>query len=218
MRWSRGERPPVTSLVYFAAIGVGFLVLEIVLIQRFVLFLGFPTYSLSVVLCALLVFTGLGSLISSRRRADRRVLTVALSLAAGLIAAGAFGLQPLLRALIDLPFPVRIAITLGLLAPLGLALGAAMPIGLRRLQGLHPAGVAWAWGINGVASVLASVLGITLAIKLGFAVATLAALACYLVALGHALLGRWPAAQPAAPAARAPAPAGTRAGSPRGPG
>jgi hypothetical protein len=191
----RGEgRPSVGSLGFFAAIGLGFLVLEVVLIQRFVLFLGFPTYALSVVLFALLVFTGVGSLLSARLAADpRRALVGALGVAAILIALTAFGLQPLLRALIEVPFALRIAITVALLAPLGVALGMAMPLGLRRLEGLYPSGVAWAWGINGIASVLASVLAITVAIMLGFTAATLLALACYLAALAHAALGRWPA-------------------------
>jgi hypothetical protein len=118
----------------------------------------------------------------------------ALGAGAAMIALAAFGLQPLLRALIDLPFAVRIAVTIALLAPLGFTLGMAMPLGLRRLERLYPSGVAWAWGINGIASVLASVLAITVAIMFGFTAATLLALACYLVALGHALWGRWPAA------------------------
>src|SRR5204863_3748623 len=68
----RATRPPVSSLVYFAAIGIGFLVLEVVMIQRFVLFLGFPPYSLSVVLAALLSFTGLGAALSGRWHNPRR--------------------------------------------------------------------------------------------------------------------------------------------------
>jgi hypothetical protein len=203
----RGEgRPSVASLGFFAAIGLGFLVLEVVMIQRFVLFLGFPTYALSVVLFALLVFTGLGSLLSTRAGTDpRRTLVVALAAAAAMIALMAFGLQPLLRALIDLPFSLRIALTVALLAPLGVTLGMAMPLGLRRLEGLYPSGVAWAWGINGVASVLASVLAITVAIMFGFTAATLLALACYLAALVHAAVGHWPVAGPA-PAAGEPEP------------
>ena len=67
----------------------------------------------------------------------------------------------------------------------------AMPIGLRRLSALYPEGVPWAWGINGITSVLASVLAIAVAITWGFAVATLLALACYLGALAHAAFGRW---------------------------
>ena len=194
----RGEgRPSIGSLSYFGAIGLGFLVLEVVLIQRFVLFLGFPTYALSVVLFALLIFTGIGSLLSQRagETAPRRALVTALSAGALMIALAAFGLQPLLRGLIELPFGARIACTVVLLAPLGIVLGMAMPLGLRRLQALYPAGVAWAWGINGIASVLASVLAVTVAIMFGFTVATLLALACYLGALAHALWGRWPAAE-----------------------
>ena len=191
----REGRPTSGALAYFAAIGLGFLVLEVVLIQRFVLFLGFPTYALSVVLFALLVFTGLGSLLSVRaaRAGPRRALVAALSAGALMIVLVAFGLQPLLRELISLPFGVRIALTVALLAPLGVVLGLAMPLGLHRLQALHPTGVAWAWGINGIASVLASVLAVTVAIMFGFTVATLLALACYLGALAHAIWGRWPA-------------------------
>jgi len=207
----RGEgRPNVGSLSFFGAIGLGFLVLEVVLIQRFVLFLGFPTYALSVVLFALLIFTGIGSLLSVRLGAagPRRTLVTALALGAAMIALAAFGLQPLLRSLIDLPFAARILLTVVMLAPLGLVLGMAMPLGLRRLEALYPSGVAWAWGINGIASVLASVLAITVAIMFGFTVATLLALACYLGALAHALWGRWPEGEggtPAAAAAREPA-------------
>jgi hypothetical protein len=189
----RPGRPTVGSLLFFAAIGFGFLLLEVVLIQRFVLFLGFPTYALSVVLFALLLFTGAGAALSTRY-ADlgRAALAVALGAACILIAAASFGLQPLLRELIELPFAARVATSVALLAPVGVALGMAMPLGLQRLAALHPAGVAWAWGINGIASVAASVLAVAVAILFGFAAATLLALACYLAALAHVLLGRWP--------------------------
>jgi hypothetical protein len=190
---TRSSAPPRWSaLVYFAAIGVGFLLVEIVLIQRFVLFLGYPTYALSVVLFALLVFTGVGSQLSTRYRDPRRALGLDLALVVALLAASAFALQPLLRALVHLPLPLRAGISVVLLAPFGLALGAPMPVGLRRLEGLHPAGVAFAWGVNGVASVFASVLGVAVAIYLGFAATTLLAAACYLLALAHVVAGRWP--------------------------
>jgi hypothetical protein len=185
------RRPRLSSLTYFAAIGLGFLLLEIVLIQRLVLFLGFPTYALSVVLFALLIFSGIGSLLSSRFEHPRRALIVALALASLLIGAGAFALQPLLRMLIDLPFAARATAAVALLAPFGVTLGIAMPIGLRRISHLFPGAVPYAWGVNGVASVLASVLGMAIAINLGFAAATLAACACYVFALGHALFGHW---------------------------
>ncbi|MET0511508.1 MAG: hypothetical protein ABW135_07490 [Thermoleophilaceae bacterium] len=188
-----GGRPPATALAYFAAIGVGYLVLEVVLIQRLVLFLGFPTYALSVVLFALLLFTGLGSLLTTRPRLDsRRALCAALGVACLLIVAVAFGLGPLLGALIGLPFAARVAVTVAVLAPLGVSLGAAMPIGLRRVSGLWPAAVPWAWGINGVTSVVASVLAVAVAVTAGFTVATLVSLGSYLVALVGALTGPWP--------------------------
>jgi hypothetical protein len=185
-------RPPAGALAYFAAIGLGFLIFEVVLIQRFVLFLGFPTYALSVVLFALLVFTGAGSLLSERLSNRRAALVAALTAVTVIIAVATFALEPLLRGLIDLPFAVRVVLAVVLLAPVGLLLGMAMPIGLRRLAALHPTGVAWAWGINGVTSVLGSVLAIFVAINWGFTVATLLAAACYAAAAGHARLGRWP--------------------------
>jgi hypothetical protein len=172
------ERPPLTAMTFFAAIGVGFLLFEIALIQRFTLFLGFPTYSLSVVLFALLVFTGLGSLASSRLREPRP----ALAAACVLIAVAAFALQPLLAALIELPFAARVALTVLLIAPPALLLGTAMPIGLARLERRHAGAVPWAWAVNGVSSVLASVLAVAVAITWGFTALTLLALACYLVA------------------------------------
>ncbi len=109
-----------------------------------------------------------------------------------MIAVAAFALQPLLRALIELPFAARVAVSVVLIAPFGLALGTSMPIGLRRLAATHPAGVPWAWGINGITSVIASVLAVAVAISFGFTVATLVALACYLGALAHALFASWP--------------------------
>lgn len=190
----RATRPGLRPLSFFGAIGVGFLVLEIVLIQRLVLFLGFPTYALSVVLFALLVFTGVGSLITGRLgEQPRRALVYALAAVCAMIVALAFGLQPLTRALIDLPFAARVAVTVAVLAPLGVGMGTAMPIGLKRLEALHPGGVPWAWAINGVTSVLASALGVAIALIAGFTVATLVAALFYLAALLHAAFGRWPA-------------------------
>ena len=187
------ERPPARAVLFFAAIGLGFLLLEIALIQRFVLFLGFPTYALSVVLFSLLAFTGIGSLLSTRLGEARRTLIGALAVACVLIAAAAFGLQPLLRELVEWPFAARVALSVVLLAPAGLVLGMAMPLGLTRLAGLHPGAVPWGWAVNGIASVLASVLAVAVAVTWGFAAVTLLALACYLVALVDATRGRWPA-------------------------
>jgi hypothetical protein len=186
------ERPPLRSLAFFAAIGIGFLVLEVAMIQRFVLFLGFPTYSLSVVLASLLLFTGVGAAGAARWREPRRALPAALTLAVALILATAFALPSVLHDLIDLPFAIRIGLTAAILAPFGLTLGMAMPLGLARISTLYPGSAPWAWAINGVTSVLAAVLAISVAIVWGFTVATLVAAACYAVAAADAAFGRWP--------------------------
>ncbi|MEQ1788120.1 MAG: hypothetical protein ABL966_13785, partial [Acidimicrobiales bacterium] len=194
------ERPPVTSLLYFGAIGLGFLLLETVLIQRFVLFLGFPTYALSVVLFALLIFTGIGSAISGRLATGRRSLVTVLAAVTLLLVVGSLALSPLLRSLIGLPFPARVLLTVAILAPFGIALGMPMPLGLKRFSGPYPLSVPYAWGVNGIASVLATVLGVVVAIRGGYVVASLLAAACYAFALGHALLGSWSDAPEPTPA------------------
>jgi hypothetical protein len=180
---SRGDRPPVRSLLFFAMIGIGFLSFEVVLIQRLVLMLGFPTYALSIALFALLLWTGVGSALTHRVRDERSALLRALGGACALIALSIVVLLPVTHALISAPFAIRVAVTIALLAPVGVALGTAMPLGLRRFSAAYPSGVPWAWGVNAVASVLASAGAIALAILFGFRAATALALACYVIAL-----------------------------------
>jgi hypothetical protein len=186
-----GRRPAPRELLYFAAIGLGFMLLEISLIQRFVLFLGYPTYSLSVVLFALLAFAGAGSLAIGRVDNPSRPLRIALALATALIGASAVGLEPLLRAAIGLPFALRVAVAILVLAPFGLLIGVAMPSGLSRLQRLDPASIPYAWGVNGITSVVASALGVTLAIHFGFSGVSLVAALCYAVALFETTRWNW---------------------------
>ncbi len=184
--------PPLSALMYFGLIGLGFLLVEITLIQRLVLFLGFPTYALSVVLFSLLIFSGVGSALTNRI-APRQGMTMCLTAAVILIVLSSFTLQPLLRALIWLPLGVRVVVAVLLVAPIAMSLGMAMPYGLRRLEGLYPSAVPYAWGVNGVASVLASVFGVVVAMLFGFTIAGLVAAACYGAALAHARFGDWPA-------------------------
>lgn len=185
------EPPSATSLLYFAAIGLGYLLVEIVFVQRFVLFLGFPTYSLSVVLFSQLTFTGIGAFLAPMLGLTRRTLSVALGAAVAMLGAAALGLQPLLAALIEQPFSLRLILSVLLIAPIGLVLGFAMPIGLHRFEALFPAAIPYAWAVNGLASVVSSVLGVAIALFMGFRTATLAAAGCYGVAFLHARIGRW---------------------------
>ena len=184
-----GPAPPVMLLGYFFSIGVGFILIEISLIQHFVLFLGFPTYALSVVLAGLLGFSGLGA-VASGKLSTGRPLYLALAGVAALSGVGAVSLQPLLRAWIGYSLALRIALAVLLVAPIGTLLGMAMPLGLRRVEKVRAGSIPYAWGINGIASVLASVLGVTIAMRYGFETTGMVAASCYCAALLFAAASR----------------------------
>jgi MFS family permease len=184
--WSELPRKR-TSAVYFTALGLGFMFFEITLIQRLVLFLGYPTYSLTVTLAAILLSTGVGALLSSRYQ--HRPLPVArllLAAIAGLTIFYSFGLPPLTDALLGLPFAARVVVAFAVLGPLGICLGAFMPLGLGAVACLTRHSreyVAWGWAVNGFASVVGAVLTTILAMALGFGVVLFLALVVYGIAV-----------------------------------
>jgi hypothetical protein len=201
--WKVLPAKPLSAL-YFAALGLGFIFFEVTMIQRLVLYLGYPTYSLTVTLASLLVFTGLGSLLSQRLApsADTVVVVVFVVLAA-LTAFYAWGLDPLMDATLDQGLPVRVLVALAVTAPLGLCLGMFMPLGLGVISGMSPHPdefVAWSWAVNGFFSVIGSVLSIILAMSIGFRAVQGIALAVYAVAVLAFLALRRRAARLAAPA------------------
>jgi MFS family permease len=167
---------------------------EVCLIQKLTLFLGYPTYSLSVTLFSLLVFSGIGSL-ASRRYAGQRNRAL-LALLVGVFALTLFyqfGVEHLVDVFAGAPLVVRVALTALLLAPLGLCLGAFMPIGLFTVARLTDHGreyVAWAWAVNGFFSVVSSVLATILSMSFGFRVVLLLAATIY--AIGIVALTRVP--------------------------
>jgi spermidine synthase len=173
-------------LLYFATLGAGFIVVEVVLLQKCVLFLGHPAYALTVVLFALLLFSGLGSLLSGRipDGSLSRALPKVILLAVALIACSVLVLSPLFYGLVHLDARWRVLVTVLALAPLGLALGMPMPTGIRILAQRAPELIPWAWGVNGAASVLGSVGAIALAMVWGFDQALLVAAGLYLAGLG----------------------------------
>jgi MFS family permease len=184
--WAALPRKP-TSALYFACLGFGFIFFEIVLIQRLVLFLGYPTYSLTVTLSSILIFTGVGALLSGRyaHRADR-VVPVLLVAIVGLTIFYLFGLPAVTDAFVHWPVLARAVVAFVVLAPLGICLGTFMPLGLGAVARLTPFSseyVAWGWAVNGFASVIGAVLTTILAMSFGFRVVMLIALGLYLVAL-----------------------------------
>jgi predicted O-methyltransferase YrrM len=168
----RGLRGRVLS--YFGLLGLGFLFVEIPLIQRFILFLGQPVYAFAAVATSLLLFSGLGSLVAPRLPA-RRTLPV---LAAGILLYPV-GLPPLFQVLLGAPLAVRLLGTALSLAPLGFLMGIPFPSGLAWLRQQAPGLVSWAWAVNGCASVLASILAAMLALSVGFSWVLAAAAVAY---------------------------------------
>ena len=144
------------ALVYFSAVGLGFMGFEITLIQKLTLFLGYPTYTLTVTLFALLVFSGIGSLLTERYAEGGKAPIVVLTLLFALTLFLLYGLDPVTRALAPQPLALRIGVTLIPLGALGLCLGAFMPLGLRTLSRRTASErraeyVAWGWAVHRLA-------------------------------------------------------------------
>jgi len=180
------------AFLYFACLGVGFLLVEIILIQRFVLFLGHPAYAISVILFSLLFFGGLGSYLSGwlgllKRGTCHKGILLSIVLLLGLYN---FGNSWFLQTFTGLDIAHRIGLTVVLLCPLGLLMGMPFPLGIRALHRREPRVVPWAWGINGTLSVLGAVLAAMLSIRFGFTVALLAGQLAYLLALVAVVV--WP--------------------------
>ena len=174
-------RPLGATLGYFALLGLGYLCVEIALLQQFILFLGHPAYAMATVLFALLSFSGLGSLLS--RRAPLGLVLILLPL---LIVGYALGLPVLFEATLAAPLAARLAVAVAALAPPGLLMGMPFPKGLALLeQGeREPAStlIAWAWGVNGAVSVVASILAALLALSFSLTAVLAVGAACYVAA------------------------------------
>jgi len=180
-------------LLYFLAIGMGYILIEVAMIQKFVLFLGHPTYALTVVIFSMLVSSGLGSYTSRRLIGDNPAhLQKALAAVAILVAILALIVQPVLSAGVGLPFFIKVAATVLMLAPAGFAMGLPFPTGLRMLERTHAPAVRWAWSLNAAASVLGSVGALVLALYLGIVETLLIGGALYLFAAVVATLSPVP--------------------------
>ena len=171
-------------LPYFLFIGAGYIMIEVGLIQKFVLFLANPTRALSVVIFSMLVSSGLGSF-SSRRLLgkDEGRLIKALGSVALLAAVLSLVLSSLLSALVWLPIGLKMAMTVLLIAPVGFVMGMPFPTGLARLEEWHAPSVRWAWSLNAASSVLGSVGALVCSIYLGLVQTVIIGGLFYLAAL-----------------------------------
>ena len=184
-RWLLRER--WVRLLYFVAVGLGYIMVEIAFIQRFVLFLGHPTYALTVVVFLLLLSSGAGSLASRRCLGKSGSAWLPLTVIIAALLLYVFILPGLLNALVGVVFIAKLLISVVLLVPLGFAMGMPFPTGLRALAG-GPAtasenSVEWAWAMNAASSVLGSVLAMVIAIEFGLNITLVCGAGAYLLAL-----------------------------------
>jgi predicted membrane-bound spermidine synthase len=177
-------RGGAAHLVFFAAIGTGFMLVEISMLQRLIIFLGHPIYSLSVILFVLLLAAGIGAALSSRLADSRlegggiRLLTLLSILLTGV----GLAIGPLVVTFQGAETPARIAVAGALLSVIGIFMGMAFPLGMRLAMRAHPHLTPWLWGVNGAMSVLASVLAVVIAMAWGISNSFWTGVASYVVA------------------------------------
>ncbi|MCU0494349.1 MAG: hypothetical protein MUD01_22400, partial [Chloroflexaceae bacterium] len=179
-------------LVYFSLLGAGYIAVQIILIQRFTLFIGYPTQAVTTIIASMLAFSALGSLLGQRFCHTLRHLQLVLAAVAALVLVYIVALPPVFAALLHLPDSARMVISAALVAPLAMVMGVPFPTALRRLGEQANELVPWAWGMNGIFSVLGSVLVIMLSMTTSFTIALVGGSLCY----GAALLvskGLWQA-------------------------
>jgi hypothetical protein len=170
------------SLAYFFCLGLGYMFIEMAMVQRFILLLGLPSYSISFVIFSLLFASGIGSYNSGRidpGSTYHKLILLAIALLATLYALA----SPLINQLLGLPITFRLLATILIVTPLGILMGMPFPLGIGTLENSKKELIPWAWATNGCASVLGSIIPIIVALSLGFSTVFLAAGAIYLTSL-----------------------------------
>jgi spermidine synthase len=193
LRGGRVRQSPL-PLLYFIAVGLGYILVEIAFIQRFVLFLGHPTYALTVVIFLLMISSGAGSLFSRRWLPRSQMGWIPLLLVLAILTLYVFFLPGRLAGWVGLDFGYRLLVSAILLVPLGFLMGMPFPTGLRALAafpmpefptetGQPENAVEWAWAMNAAASVLGSVSAMVIAIQFGLTVTLACGAFAYVLAL-----------------------------------
>ena len=186
-----GSRLVTHGTLYFSLIGMGFMLIEIGLLQRMSIFLGHPVYSLSVLLSTLILSTGLGSFLSEKLTLHSNARLISWGLATGTYAFSLpFCLGPLFAAFSAAELGTRIALCVAFIAPAGILLGFGFPTGMRLVSMIDPKPTPWFWGINGAAGVLASIIAVILSLALGIGATLGLGALCYflLIPVSLALL------------------------------
>lgn len=169
------------SLLYFAAIGLGYMLIQIPLVQRFSVYLGHPVYAVAVILFSMILATGIGSAFSDRVPVEARPvwLRVYPAVIVVLLLAVTAAIQPVFDATVEGSLLARCATVVALVTPLSFTLGLCFPIGLRLVRRIAPDALPWMWGVNGACGVLASVAAVGVSISAGIHANLYAAAALY---------------------------------------
>ena len=184
-RRQSGQSPASAGgIIYFISIGIGFMLVEMAMIQQLSIFLGHPNYSFMVVLGGLIFSTGLGSLISDKVSMSSALQTRGTAfLASLLVSAYTIAVVPTTHALTPGVLLERVLISLLLIAPCGFVMGFCFPVGMRRLTAMQEdSQLPWMWALNGAAGTLGSFLAILISMDISIAVCSFTGAACYLVA------------------------------------
>ena len=190
-----GSKLVLGGTAYFFLIGIGFMFVEISLLQRMSVFLGHPIYSLSVVLFSLILTTGLGSIVSDRFQLKSAVKFIIWSgLTAGYLMSLPYWLSGALLAFDSASLLTRCALCVATITPAGLLMGFGFPTGMRLVTAIDPKPTPWFWGINGAAGVLAASLAVGCSIVFGVSVALSIGGICYALLIPAALLMGFPKA------------------------
>ena len=167
---------------YFALIGLGFMFIEIGIIQRVSLFLGHPVYGLAVGLFSVILSTGIGSLISERFKLDSSARLVSwAALLAVFVVILTFWFPALVEMFEGRGLPVRVLVSLGAIVPTGLLMGFGFPTGMRLANAIDTRPTPWFWAINGAAGVLAAGLAVGVSIAFSINASLWIGATCYLL-------------------------------------
>ena len=174
-----------TVIPYFAALGMGFILIELALLQKLILLMGNPTMTFALLLFTLLISSGSGSLISSRiAKNNMKNLIFVIGGIAALGILYVLFLPPIIYSTIAESIEIKAAVSIAILAPIGFLMGMPLPTGMRLLKVHTPDYIPWMWAINGAFSVLGAVLAIALGIMFGSSLAMILGILIYLIALG----------------------------------
>ena len=178
-----GERNKFRVLLYFSSIGLGYMFVEMVFIQRFILYLGQPIYAASAVITSLLIFSGFGSYASNYIAEKSKRLLLILGAIVLLLVIYAFALTPILRNTIHGSLFLKMLVVILTIAPLAFCMGMPFPAGLSRLSQISSREIPWAWGLNGCFSVISTALVTIIAVELGSTMVLLLAALAYCIPL-----------------------------------